>query len=158
MDAPGEWIKGPETGPTAADALKLIWEWRRYRNEVFWTSVYRYGAAILLISLAPYVLPGVIGRLGRAVLVFPAAGSFLALFASWLTAVQYKLYKQVDRRFRSMLGAYDADDIPASGFINRKLRTAIGKVIAVVFLFLAVVIEPISALILAILVGRAVLP
>lgn len=54
-------------------------------------------------------------------------------------AVQYKLYKQADRKFRSLLGKYNNEDIPNNSFTNRIFRIAIVKILAVVFLCFGVI-------------------
>jgi hypothetical protein len=142
---------------TAGEAVRIIWEWRKYRNEAFWKTVYRYGAAVIAVSMAPYLLPDLIGKLGLAVLAFPAMGSFLSILAAWLMAVQYRLYCLVNNRFRSLLGTYDSEDIPGDTLVNRMLRTTIGKIVVTVFLCFGVIGEFCNGLILFWLV-RGVLP
>jgi len=137
------------------DAVKLLWEWRKYRNQVFWNSVYRWGAAAVMLTLIPYLLPHLIGKLGFAIFVFPVMACLLSAFASYLVMVQYMLYKQVDRKYRSLLGKYTPADIPNNKPINRIFRMSIGKVFGVAFLSFAVVIELLNSLVLFWLVRGA---
>jgi hypothetical protein len=140
---------GPRSDSLALDqAVELIWEWRRYRNEVFWSSMYRWGAAVLALTILPYLLPDIIAKLGPAVFVFPALASFLAVFAAYVMIVQYMLYKLADRKYRSLLGPYNPGDIPDKP-ANRLFRISIGKVLAGVFLLFAIVGEGANALVLA---------
>ena len=136
----------------ADEAAKLLWEWRKYRNTVFWSSVYRWGSVVLALTIAPYLLPDLIKKLGLAVLVFPIMASILSVFGAYLMAVQYKLYKQVDRKFRTLLAPYNPEDIPANTFINRLFRNSIGTIITVAFLSYAVLVGFFNSLVLILLV------
>lgn len=141
---------------TKDEAMSLLWEWRKYRNEVFWSSMYRLGAASVLLTIAPYLLPNLIGKLGFAVLVFPILAALLSIFASYLMIVLYMLYKLVDRKYRSLLGEYNPGDIPERP-INRPFRISIGKILVGVFLCFAFIGQFFNGLVLSWLV-RGVLP
>lgn len=136
------------------EAVNFLWEWRKYRNQVFWTAVYRWGAAAVILTLAPYLLPDLIQKLGFAVFVFPIMASLLSIFAAYLVAVQYMLYKQADRKYRSLLGKYTPEDIPNKP-INRVFRISIGKVLSAVFLCLAIIVEFANGLVLLWLVRNS---
>lgn len=133
---------------TIDEAVKALWEWRKYRNEVFWNSVYRWALILLGMTIIPYMLPDIIRKLGIYILIFPILAFFISVFAAYLLAVQYKLYKQVDAKFKSLLGNFRPEDIPNKP-INRLFRIAIGKVVVIVFLTFGIVFELISGLILS---------
>lgn len=133
---------------TIDEAVKALWEWRKYRNEVFWNSVYRWALILLGMTIIPYMLPDIIRKLGIYILIFPILAFFISVFAAYLLAVQYKLYKQVDAKFKSLLGNFKPEDIPNKP-INRLFRIAIGKVVVIVFLTFGIVFELISGLILS---------
>jgi hypothetical protein len=140
-------VRSEPAGLALDQAVELIWEWRKYRNEVFWGSVYRWGAVVLALTVLPYLLPDIIAKLGLAVLVFPVLACLLAVFAAYVLIVQYMLYKLADRKYRSLLGSYNPGDIPDKP-INRLFRISIGKVLAGVFLLFAIVGQGANALVL----------
>jgi len=134
------------------EAVHILWEWRKYRNQVFWNSVYWLGAAIIIISIVPYLLPGIVSKLGYAVIVFPFLTFLIASFSAYLLAVLYKLYKTADRRYRELLGKFTPADIQGLLF-----RLPIGKVIALAFLSYGIFIQILSGWVLHKLVS-GVLP
>jgi hypothetical protein len=96
-----------EDGLCASEAARLLWDWRKYRNTAYWMTMYRFGMAGLVVSLIPYVLPGVLRELRYAVLVFPFVAALLFLVATYLLVVHQTLYRVVDKKFRAVLGSYD---------------------------------------------------
>ncbi len=147
-----EESSGEENSLNRDKAVKLLWEWRKYRNGVMYDSVYRWGAASLALAIAPYLLPNLIGELGFAVLVFPAVASILSFFAAYLIAVQYRLYKQVDREFRLLLGEYAPEDLPRQKVVDRLLTISFGRVLPGAFLCFSLFVQFASALVLSHLV------
>jgi hypothetical protein len=139
---------------TTNKAMELLWQWRKYRNQVFWSSMYRLGAACMLLTVIPYIVPDMAGRLGIAILVFPILAAVLSVFASYLMVVQYMLYKLTDRKFRSLLGKFNPGDI-ADTSLNRPFRISIGKVLAGSFLLFGVLGQFLNGLVLAWLVQGA---
>ena len=137
---------------TISEAAELLWKWRKYRNEGFWTSAWRWGAVSLALTIAPYLLPDLIGKLGFAVFVFPAMASLLSAFAAYLTGVDYKLYKQADRRFRSLLGEYTLEDMPRERLVDRMSQMSLGRVVSGAFLCSAVIVQFLNGLVLFYLV------
>ena len=133
------------------EAVHILWEWRKYRNQVFWNSVYWLGTVIVIVSMLPYLLPGVIEKLNSAVLVFPSITFLLCSFSAYLIAVLYKLYKTADRRYRELLGKFTPADIQGLLF-----RQSIGKVIALAFLGYGIIIQILSGLVLTGLVNGVV--
>lgn len=141
---------------TIHEAATLLWEWRKYRNQWFWTSAYRWGAALLALTLTPYLLPDLIGKLGLAVFVFPVMVFLLSVFAAYLTGVEYKLYKQADRKFRSLLGKYTLPDFPTTRLVDRISVMSLGRVVPVAFLCLGVIVQFFNGWVLFYLVNAGV--
>jgi hypothetical protein len=157
MDDPRRKINPNERNClTLEEAVPILWEWRRYRNEVFYSSVYRWGAAALFITLAPYLIPDIITKLGLAVLIFPVLAFLLSGFAAYLTAVQYKLYKLTDHKFRSLLGPYKPDDPPYRNPVDRIFRIPLGLSIAALFACFAVFCQLVNGIILFNLAQNAI--
>jgi hypothetical protein len=38
---------------TLKEAVEVLWKWRKYRNGVFWKTLYRWGATAVIITLVP---------------------------------------------------------------------------------------------------------
>lgn len=120
---------------SAEVAIKYLWEWRKYRNECFYMTIYRWGSAALVISLIPYILPDLIMKLSYAVFVFPIMAAFLGVIAAWLMATQYKLYKLVNNSFRKLLCQYNPQDLQITDPGDRVFaRLTIGKTITILFI------------------------
>ena len=134
-----------------SEAARLIWEWREYRNTVMYAALYRWGAACLLLAIAPYVLPGIIDKLGSTVLVFPVLAALMSFYAGYRVAVLYRLYKQADREFRKLLGHYAPPDFAQDTFVSRMLTISLGRVLPGAFL-LFFILQIVSAVLLARLV------
>lgn len=147
MNNPSEMNRIERDFLTIGEGVNLLWQLRRYRNEAFWRSSYRYGAASVALTLTPYLLPDLISKLGVAIFVFPVMASLLSVFGAYLMIVQYMLYKQSDRKYRSFLGKYNPEDIPNKP-INRIFRIAIGKIVVGTFLCFAIIGQLLNGLVL----------
>ena len=132
-----------------SEAARLIWEWREYRNGVMYACLYRWGAACLLVAIAPYVLPGIIDKLGSTVLVFPVLAALMSFYAGYLVAVLYRLYKQADREFRKLLGDYAPPDFSQERLVDRLLTISFGRVLPGAFLCFSIPLQILSAVLLA---------
>ena len=133
---------------TVVEAANLIWKWREHRNRAFWNALYVWGTVAIAIAIIPYIVPGLPARLGLAVLIFPLLACLLSLFAAYLSAVLYRLYKQVDRKYRELLGGYNPEDLRTDTLVFRLLTISMGKVVAFAFLFFGAVAQFCSALVL----------
>jgi hypothetical protein len=153
MESSLEMLINDEDFLTTDRAIQMLWKWRKYRNEAFWSSMYRLGTASIALSMLPYLLPDLSGKLGSAVLVFPSMAALLSLVGAYLMIVQYMLYKLVDRKYRAVLGKYNPGDIPETG-LNRPFRISIGKILAGLFIFFAIIGQLINGMILMGLVTR----
>lgn len=141
-------IDSKENEITVGEALNSLWEWRKYRNQAFWKAFYVFGALAIALSLIPYLFPDLIQKLGLVILVFPLMACLLSLFATYIIAVLYKLYKQVDKRYWNLLGRFKPEDIPNTKLINRLSRIYFGKSFSFAFLFYGIVVQSLNALVL----------
>ena len=133
---------------TRGEALRSIWQWRKYRNQAFWGVFYRFGILVIGLTFVPYLFHGLIQRLGWVILVFPCTACMFSIFAAYLIAVNYKLYKQVDKRYWHILGRYKPEDIPNTKLINRLSRIYFGKVFSLAFFFFGIVIQLVNSILL----------
>lgn len=125
--------------------VNLLWEEWKYRHDVFWQSIYRWGLAVGLITIAPYVSPNLIGELDYIVLFFPILAGLVSMFASWHLGAEYVRLKKVDEQYRPLLGKYRPQ--PLTNRVERILfKTSIGRAVSLAFLALAVIIETASIL------------
>lgn len=129
-------------------AVNLLWEEWKYRHEAFWGALYRWGMATVFVTIAPYLLPDLIKKLGLAVLVFPFIAFLLALFASWHMASEYMRLVSVTAKYRSLLGGFAPEKIVHSSIAGQILRLPIGNVVVAIFLFFAIVVEFFNVVIL----------
>jgi hypothetical protein len=147
MNTPTEVRKNVEE-LSINEAANILWKWRKYRNQVYWISIYLWGAASIIISILPYLLPDILNKLGLAILIFPILGALLSVFAAYLTAVQYKLYKQVDRKYRELLGKFDPGYLSTDSFINRLFTLPFGAVFSLAFIGFGIILEILNAFVL----------
>ena len=137
---------------TPNEAIRFIWEWRIYRNEGFWQVFFLAGFTMLILTIAPYFFPELIKKLGYVTLIFPIIIFFISIFSAYLLAVQYRLYKTTDRKYRELLGDFVPQDV--KGWL---VRYSLGKVITIVFILYGTVIQVINGWVLVSL-ARGVLP
>jgi len=150
-----EFIEKENASPeplTTNEALHFLWDLRKYRNEGFWQTFFLMGFAVIILTIAPYFFPDMVKKLGIVVLVFPIVIFCLAGFSSYLLAVEYKLYKVADRKYRELLGKYTPQDI--QGWLFRR---PLGKVISVLFFLFATVFQVINGLVLLYLANHVLL-
>lgn len=131
------------------EAVKLLWDEWRYRHDLYWSSLYKWGASVVGITIAPYLLPDLILKLKLAVLVFPFLAFLLSCFAAWHLAAEYIRLIPVSRKYKSLLGKYAPEDIEKdTTLISQILSFPIGKLVSVIFLGFAFIIEFLNTLIL----------
>jgi len=134
------------------EACTLLWEEWRYRHELFWQALYRWGLAAVAVSIAPWIKPDLVNDLRYFVLFFPALASLLALFAAWHIAAEYSRLIKVDARYRALSGKYAPESISGPLFpIGWLWRIPIGWAVPISFALFAV---PVSFINAALLIAR----
>lgn len=96
---------------TKKESGPLLWEKWKYRQELFWKSLYRWGTAAIAVSIVPWVQTELVYDLGLMVLFFSCLASMIAGFVSWLIAAEYERFNKVDKKYRGILGKYAPDPI-----------------------------------------------
>jgi hypothetical protein len=105
--------------------VDITWQNYMYRHELFWKSLYRWGSAVIAISVVPYLRPEILNSLGRAIYIFPVLAWILALVAAWHLGAEYWRLKSVGRKLEGLIGegffAY-----PTQNFYDRFFGFSIG--------------------------------
>jgi hypothetical protein len=83
----------------------LLDEWK-YHNDMFSQAVYRYGLAEVFVTVAPYVVSGLIKNLGPFVFFFPALAIFLSLYGTYHLISLSMYVWQSDNNYRKVMGDY----------------------------------------------------
>ncbi len=136
---------------TRNQSAQLLWEEWKYRHELFWRSLFRWGTAATLITVAPWVQTDLVDKLGLMVLFFPFLASLIAVFASWHVAAEYSRLRKVDRRYRDLLGRFAPDPIVEKPFpVGWLWKLPIGWVVPICFLIFAIPVSILNAVLLAI--------
>ena len=98
-------IKDKEASALHQVAPLLLDEWK-YHHGMFSEAIYRYGLAEVFITVAPYMMSGLIKDLGLLVLFFPALAIFLAVFAAYHLLSLSMYVSQSDINYRKVMGGY----------------------------------------------------
>lgn len=112
------------------EAAKLLWDEWKYRHSIFWNSLYRWGIAVVTISLVPYVKTDIIETLGLLVLAFPVVSALFSIVAAWHLAAEYYRLQLVRRRYLELLAPYT----PYAA-TKTLLAWSIGSAVTYVFLY-----------------------
>jgi len=146
----------PSDSLSFSEAAKLLWAEWEYRHGVFWNSLYRWGIATVAVTIAPYLLPNLIGQLQLAVLVFPFIAFLLAIFSAWHISAEYARLVPITQKYKAMLGEYNPESLPSNTLFQQFLKLPIGWMVAIAFLFVAFVVEFLNTIILVWLVIQSV--
>ncbi|MBI3158570.1 MAG: hypothetical protein HYZ26_03095 [Chloroflexi bacterium] len=127
----------------------LLWEEWKYRHEIYWQSIYRWGLAVGFITIAPYYFQErLISTLGWQVVAFPAVAALLAIFAAWHLGAEYVRLGEVSQRYHLVLGEHAPKRLP-KGLFSRSISKAVTRM----FLFVGLVLQALNAWVLLKLVG-----
>lgn len=141
----------PHAKLTKKESAPLLWEEWKYRHELFWKSLYRWGTASVAVSIVPWVQTEILDDLGIMVLFFPVLASLIAGFASWHIAAEYSRLRKVDKKYRDVLGDFAPDHIIEPLFpIGWLWKLPIGWVVPITFLIFAIPVSMFNSLLLII--------
>jgi hypothetical protein len=102
----GEALKNNKDNLAKHQVAPLLLDEWEYHNDAFSQAVYRYGLAIVSITIAPYLVPGLIKELGNLVFLFPIIGFVLAFYATYHLASISMYVWQSDINYRKVMGKY----------------------------------------------------
>jgi hypothetical protein len=97
-------VDKPKSGGESDKLIDVTWQHYTYRHELFWKSLYRWGSAVIAISIVPYVKPEILSSLGKAIFIFPVLAFLLGWIAAWHLGAEYWRFKCVDDKLREVLG------------------------------------------------------
>jgi len=116
-------------------ALKLLWEEVKYRHDTYWNSFFKWGSAIIIVSIIPWIKPELITQLGKLIIVFPVIAFLLSIFAAWHLLSEYARLLKVMQKYRLVQGPYQPKQISGSDLILPKFwMQPIGVVVVLTML------------------------
>ena len=130
------------------EALKLLLDEWKFRQQHSWAILDRYGLAALVVSVAPYTVQDLLKSIGAKVFVFPAIGWVLGLWAIWLFAAEYAQCNPVLQNYRNMLSPYYPPERKFTG-IRRIFNPPIGWLTATILVVIITLLELVNAYLLA---------
>jgi hypothetical protein len=115
--------------------LKLHLEEYKLRYANFWGIINRFGFAILIISIIPYIKPDIISYLKKIVIIFPIISLLLTIACAWLLAAEYQRQRMLYKRYIYLLTRRNRPiKMPRKTRIQRLISKPIGPTIIIVFL------------------------
>ncbi len=115
-------------------AANLLFDEYKTLREHFWSSLNRYGLAILTVSAIPYVQPSIAKPLGKLIAFFPVAAFLLSLASTWLLGAEYQRLRMVRERYLELLTSqYEPPKMPRDTWWQRLVAHRIGTTTSVIF-------------------------
>lgn len=132
------------------EAATLIWEEMKYRHDLFWSVLSRWGLAAVTVSIVPWVNPGLINTLHTTVLIFPVLAFIIALFASWHIGSEYLRLVAWTIKYKEIMGDLypNSNSIMKWKLINFLFTRPIGWIVTVGFLIIAIPLSLVNAILL----------
>ena len=125
-------------------AIDLLWDEWKYRHELFWKSLFRWGGAVITLWIIPFLKPEVFKPYPIVSLLFPAMGFLLSLFSAWLLGAEQRRFAMVNQKYHELRGAFLPPRVPRLTRLDRLYALPIGaKVVplyALLFGVLSVVV------------------
>jgi len=115
------------------DAVGLLWNEWAYRHDLFWKSLFRWGAAVIALWIVPFVKPEIVSKLGHGILIFPSLALLLSLAAAWHLGAEYSRLKVVNEKYRSLLGNYRPGDLSKDKWWMNLFGLSIGTTAVLLF-------------------------
>jgi hypothetical protein len=85
---------------------EFIWDEYKYRHELCWTLVFRITAAVVIVSVIPYVEKDLARELDVWIVAPPAVGLFLAVLGLLRVRSELRLLETIRGKHRALHGAY----------------------------------------------------
>ena len=77
-----------------------FWEEYKYRHNHIWQLIFRFTAAVVLISVIPYLEPNVAGILGYGILITPVLAFLLVVYVLLVLRNELDLFTTIKRAYR----------------------------------------------------------
>jgi hypothetical protein len=111
------------------DALELLWAEYKYRHTHIWGTTYKITAAIIAVSVVPYIKTEIMAKLGIFMIMLPIVALGLAVLGFYRIRGELKLFDKIKQKYRELqqreLGI--AHDPPGS--FTRDVRRYMGLLI-----------------------------
>lgn len=110
----------------AHQAASLLWDEYRFRHQIFWGSLFRWGAGIITLWILPYIRQDVVGKVRdvsigplAVIAIFPIAAFVFSVLAAIHLGFEYSRLDKVRRKYDEVLGSFRPDPESHSLFKRR---------------------------------------
>lgn len=79
----------------ALQVSQHFWTEFQYRHDLIWQRIFRFTAAVVLISIIPYAQPIVAKLLGYWILLAPLLAAFFGVFTFFVIRHELKLFERI---------------------------------------------------------------
>lgn len=113
-----------QSDPALLDKLTYLWQEYEYRHTLVWNLIFRFTAAIVLVSIVPYVQIALVRTIPEVVLLAPLIAMFLALFSIPVMKKELELLSRVRNIYRKWQNKLERNMHPnePSTFAKRVIR------------------------------------
>jgi hypothetical protein len=87
---------------TEIEKAKLLWDEYKYRHEHCWKLVFQITAAVVIISIIPYIKVDIATSLRYWIVSLPALGTVLTLFSMCRLRRELHILGKITRRHREL--------------------------------------------------------
>jgi hypothetical protein len=114
-------------------AADLLWNEWKYRHDLFWKMLFRWGASVLTLWAIPFLRPVVFKPLPRLALLFPLMAFVLSLFSAWLLAAEQRRFGMVNQMYNELRGRFLPPRMPQETRMGKLLAAPIGATIVYIY-------------------------
>jgi hypothetical protein len=90
------------TSKSALDKADYLWKEYQYRHDLVWRLIFRFTAAVVLISIVPYVQTEIAQDLGWVIVFVPILATFLGIFGIIVMRNELDLLDKIRREYRKL--------------------------------------------------------
>lgn len=95
----------------ALQYCQFFWEEYKYRHDLIWQRIFRFTAAIVLVSIIPYVQQEIARLLGVWILIAPLLATILAVFVLVVIWNELELFRKIKKAYRRKQNKLLDDDL-----------------------------------------------
>jgi hypothetical protein len=119
------------------EQCQYLWGEFKYRHDLIWQRIFRFTAAIVLISIIPYVQQDIARKLGIGILIAPVLATLMAVFIWIVMRNELKLFEKITTAYwRQQNKLLDHDlkhDLQAKRPFDRLVLLYFGSLIVLSF-------------------------
>ncbi len=96
-----------------SDQTEILWNEWKYRHSVYWNLLFRFGGAIVVLWVIPFVRPEVFAPWRGIASLFPLTALALSVFSTWLLAAEQSRLSAIRRKLCQKCPALGDSELPA---------------------------------------------